>query len=283
VRGRGLDTREELDRQEANVLYAAVAVRSFRRYSTYTAATLAGIFTNSVFGLIYSYAYIELWRAAPHVGGYTTTDAVTYVWLGQSMIMTVAMWSGGTTDDLNERIRTGDVSIDLYRPVPVLWWYYAGDLGRATYHFLTRGLAPSLIGLVLFHIRGPASPAAAVGFAVSIYLAVTVSFAIRFLVATTAFWVLDSSGIRLMSAILSMALSGMVLPLNLVPGIAGTIVNALPWASYVQVPIDVYLGRHHGTDLLAALGFQAMWAVVLLALCAWVLERATVKVVVQGG
>jgi len=264
-------------------LLVAVATRSFRRYSTYTAATLAGIFTNSVFGLIYSYAYLELWRLAPHAGGYDSADAVTYVWLGQSLIMTVAMWSGGTTDDLNERIRTGDVSIDLYRPVPVLWWYYAGDLGRATYHFVTRGLAPSVIGLVLFHIRGPASLWAAFGFAVSIVLAVTVSFAIRFLVATTAFWVLDSSGIRLMSAVLSMALSGMVLPLNLVPGVAGTVVRALPWASYVQVPIDVYLGRHPGLDLFAALGFQALWAVVLLAVCAVVLERATRKVVLQGG
>ena len=265
------------------MLYAAVATRSFRRYSTYTAATVAGIFTNSVFGLIYSYAYIALWHAAPHAGGYDVHDAVTYVWLGQSMIMTVAMWSGGTTDDLNERIRTGDVSVDLYRPVPVLWWYYAGDLGRAAYHFLTRGLAPSVIGLVLFHIRGPASPAAAAGFVVSVFLAITVSFAVRFLVAATAFWVLDSSGVRLASSILAMALSGMVLPLNLVPGVAGSIVRALPWASYVQVPIDVYLGKHPGRDLLAALGFQAMWAVVLLACCALVLDRATRKVVLQGG
>jgi ABC-2 type transport system permease protein len=265
------------------VLYAAVATRSFRRFSTYTAATLAGIFTNSVFGLIYSYAYIELWNAAPHAGGYTTTDAVTYVWLGQSMIMTVAMWSGGTTDDLNERIRSGDVAIDLYRPVPVLWWYYAADLGRATYHFLTRGLAPSVIGLALFHIHGPASPAAALGFVLAILLAITVSFAMRFLVATTAFWVLDSAGIKLVSAVLSMALSGMVLPLNLVPGVVGEVVNALPWAAYVQVPVDVYLGRHSGADILAALGFQVLWAVVLLSLCAWVLERATRKVVVQGG
>ena len=32
----------------------------FRRYSTYTAATLAGIFTNSVFGLIISFVYLLL-------------------------------------------------------------------------------------------------------------------------------------------------------------------------------------------------------------------------------
>ena len=54
-------------------LYVAVATRAFRRYSTYRAATLAGIFTNSVFGVIYSYAYLALWAANPDAGGY---DAV---------------------------------------------------------------------------------------------------------------------------------------------------------------------------------------------------------------
>ena len=60
--------------------------------------------------------------------------------------MTVAVWGGGTTNDLAERIRTGDVAIDLYRPVGILGWYLAGDLGRAAFHLLTRGLAPTLVG-----------------------------------------------------------------------------------------------------------------------------------------
>ena len=56
--------------------------------------------------------------------------------------MTVALWGGGTTDDLAERIRTGDVAVDLYRPVGLFGWYLAGDLGRATYHCVTRGVGP---------------------------------------------------------------------------------------------------------------------------------------------
>ena len=58
--------------------------------------------------------------------------------------MTVALWGGGTTDDLAERIRTGDVAIDLYRPVGLVGWYLAGDLGRAAYHLLTAGSAPDV-------------------------------------------------------------------------------------------------------------------------------------------
>jgi ABC-2 type transport system permease protein len=264
-------------------LSAAIAGRSFRRYSTYTAATLAGIFTNSVFGIIYSFAYQALWDASPHAGGYDRADAVTYVWLGQALLMTVALWGGGTTDDLAERIRTGDVAIDLYRPAGIVGWYLAGDLGRAAYHLVTRGLAPTLIGVLLFHIRLPASPVAAVGFLVSLVLAVVVSFGLRFMVASTAFWILDASGPRFLSGAFAIFFSGMMLPLVLFPGWLGTLARALPWSAFIQVPNDIWLGKQAGWSLLGALGFQVLWVVVLLGLCHVVLRAATRKVVVQGG
>ena len=265
------------------MLYVAIATRAFRRYSTYRAATLAGIFTNSVFGVIYSFAYLALWAENPTAGGYDRVDAVTYVWIGQALLMTIALWGGGTTDDLAERISTGDVAIDLYRPVGLVGWYLASDLGRAAYHLLTRGIGPTVIGFVFFDIRLPAGPTAALGFAVSLVLAVVVSFAIRFLVASSAFWLLDQSGVKVMSGAFAIFFSGMMLPLVLFPGWLGTVARALPWASYVQVPADIWLGKHTGTGLLSALGFQVLWAVLLLAACQGVLRLATRKVVVQGG
>jgi ABC-2 type transport system permease protein len=265
------------------MLHVAVATRAFRRYSTYTAATLAGIFTNSVFGVIYSFAYMALWAQNRDAGGYDSIDAVTYVWLGQALLMTVALWGGGTTDDLAERIRTGDVAVDLYRPVGLLGWYLAADLGRATYHLLTRGVAPTFIGILLFHIRMPAGPVAALGFLISLPLAVTVSFALRFLVASTAFWLLDASGPRVLSGALAMFFSGMVLPLVLFPGWLGILAQALPWSAIIQVPNDLWLGQYPGAEVFVALGFQLAWAFALLGCCALVLRAATRRVVLQGG
>lgn len=265
------------------MLYAAVAVRSFRRFSTYRTATLAGIFTNSVFGVIYSYAYLALWHQRPDAGGYDATDAVTYVWIGQALLMTVALWGGGTTDDLAERIRTGDVAIDLYRPVGLVGWYLAGDLGRAAYHVLTRGVAPTILGLVLFDIALPATPVAAVSFAVSLLFAIITSFAVRFLVACTAFWLLDQTGVRMLSGVLAIFLSGMTLPLVIFPEPLRSIALALPWASYLQTPADIWLGQRTGSAVLTGLTVQVLWIAVLLATCQVVLGAATRKVVVQGG
>ena len=265
------------------MLYAAVATRSFRRFSTYRAATLAGVFTNSVFGVIYSYAYLALWDQRPHAGGYDATDAVTYVWLGQALLMTTALWGGGTTDDLADRIRSGDVAVDLYRPVNLLGWYLAGDLGRAAYHFVTRGAGPTVLGFLLFHIALPDSPVAALAFLVSVVLAVVTSFGIRWLVACTAFWLLDQTGVRTMSGVVALFCSGMVLPLVIFPQPLKGILLALPWASYLQTPSDIWLGHRTGADLFLALGLQVFWILVLLSLCQLTLGAATRKVVVQGG
>jgi len=264
------------------VLYAAVVARSFRRFSTYRAATLTGIFTNSVFGVIFSYAYLALWGHQQH-GGYDAGDAVTYVWIGQALLMTVALWGGGTTDDLAERIRTGDVAIDLYRPVGLIGWYLAGDLGRAAYHFLARGLGPTVLGVLLFQIALPDGPVAGVAFLVSLVLAVVTSFAIRFLVACTAFWLLDQTGVRTLAGVLAIFLSGMVLPLVIFPEPLRSIAYALPFASYLQTPADIWLGHRTGTAVLGGLALQGLWIVVLMAVCHVVLGAATRKVVVQGG
>ena len=264
------------------MLYVAVAARAFRRYSTYTATTVAGIFTNCVFGVIISFTYIAVWEQNPGAGGYDTSDAITYAWLGQAMIMTVAVW-GGATDDLAERIKSGDVAIDLYRPVNLLGWWLANDLGRAAFHLLTRGLAPTVVGAILFDLKFPANVVTWLLFAASVVLAVVVSFGIRMLVTASAFWLLDDTGVKNLNAVFSMFFSGLVVPLVLFPGWTREAAMSLPWAAFLQVPADIWLGKRSGVHALTALGFSALWAVVLLGLCSAVLRRARHRVVVQGG
>ena len=102
-------------------------------------------------------------------------------------------------------------------------------------------------------------------------------------VATTAFWLLDATGPATIALVLAAFFSGLTVPLVIFPSWLKDVALALPWASYIQVPADIWLGKHTGGDLLLALGFQALWAVVLLGLCQVVLGVATRKVVVQGG
>ncbi|NYG57709.1 ABC-2 type transport system permease protein [Nocardioides daedukensis] len=265
------------------MLYVAIATRAFRRYSTYTLATLAGIFTNCIFGIISCFVFMEVWQQRPDAGGYDLTDALTYVWVGQAMLMTVAMFGGGSPDDLAARIRSGDVVIDFYRPVGLLGWYLAADLGRATYHLLTRGLGPALVGALLFDLRSPPGPWGWVAFLVAVVLAVLVSFALRMLVAITSFWLFDESGPRTVLVVMNSFFTGLTVPLVLFPGALRELAMALPWAAMLQVPADIWLGQRTGAEVWSGLGFGAAWALGLMIACLTMLRLAERRVVVQGG
>ncbi|QNP67358.1 ABC transporter permease [Streptomyces genisteinicus] len=264
-------------------LYAIVAAGGFRRHATYRVATAAGLFTNTVFGFIMAYTYTALWDERPQLGGYDLSQALTYVWLGQALLMTCSMMGGGFEDELVERIRTGDVAVDLYRPADLQLWWLAGDLGRAAFHFVGRGIAPMAIGAFAFDLAVPASPLTWLAFLVSVTLGVVVSFAIRFLVALSAFWLMDGAGVTQLAWLVALFFSGMLLPLNLFPGVLGEVARALPWSSLLQVPADVFLGTYEGGALVGAFAFQAGWAVVLLAAGRLLQAVATRRVVVQGG
>ncbi|MFF2953583.1 ABC transporter permease [Kitasatospora sp. NPDC057965] len=267
----------------ALLLYAAVVRGAFRRFSTYRAATLAGAFTNTVFGFILAYTFLALWHARPGLGGYDEAAAVTYIWVSQALLATVAVMGGGFQDDVQERFRSGDIAIDLYRPVDFQGWWLATDLGRAGFELLARGVPPTLAGALVFHTRMPEHPLTWPAFLLATLLAVVVSFGLRFLVSLTGFWLHDSEGVQSVLMVVSLFFSGMLLPLALFPGWLGTLAPLLPWAALIKVPTDVFLERATGTELLGALGFQLAWAVVLLAAGRLLQLLATRKVVVQGG
>jgi ABC-2 type transport system permease protein len=261
----------------------AVTISGFRRYSTYRMATAAGVFTNTVFGFIICYAFIALWNERPQLGGYDQAQALTFVWIGQALLAPVAIFGQGFGHELQERIRNGDVAIDLYRPVDFQLWWFASDLGRAGFELLGRGVVPMLVGALVFDLALPLSPLTWLWFLCATTLAVVVSFALRYLVALTAFWLLDASGVFMISVLLGMFFSGVSLPLRLFPGTFGEVVQWLPWAGMFQVPADVLVGRETGVGVAGALAFQAAWALVLLAVGRAVQAAATRKVVVQGG
>ncbi|MFI0422807.1 ABC transporter permease [Spongiactinospora sp. 9N601] len=259
-------------------LYARIAWYGFRRYSAYRAAALAGAFTNTIFGILRAYVLIALWQARPGLAGYDVTDAVTFCFLTQAFIGPMQLFGGGL--GMAERIRSGDAAIDLLRPASLQGWLLADDLGRALYLFLLRSIPPTIVGALLFGVVFPSSAAVWAAFAVSMLLGIVVSFGLRYLVDLSACWILDDRGTAQVSLVLSLFFSGMVVPLNIMPGWLGTAANALPWAAMVQVPADVYLGKITVAD---ALTFQAGWAAVILALGAVVTRAARRKVVIQGG
>lgn len=241
-------------------------------------AAVAGAFTNSVFGILRAYVLIALWQARPGLAGYDVIDAVTFCFITQAFIGPMQLFGGGLT--IPERIRSGDIALDLVRPASLQACSLAEDLGRAAYLLLVRGIPPTMLGALMFGIVFPTGAGQWAAFLASFLLAVLVSFAWRYLVALSVCWLTDDRGIATVSLVLTTFFSGMMVPLSIFPGWLGDLASALPWAAMVQVPADVYLGK---ADLADALAFQALWAAVLLGLGALATQAIRHKVVIQGG
>ena len=258
-------------------------MRGFRRYSTYRAATLAGVFTNSVFGVIIAYTYIALWDVRPSLGGYDIDQAVTFAWIAQALIAPVAIFGGFVVDELAERVRTGAAAIDLHRPVSLLGLRLAEDLGRGAYHLISRGVIPTLLGALLFDLVWPDTLGTAALAALSIVMAIVVSFGLRYLLGLLAYWIIDIQGPQWIVVLSQIFFSGMMLPLVVFPAWLRTIADLLPFRCMIQIPIDVFLSDSTGTAVAPLLAVQLVWIVILLTAGAALTQVAVRKVVVQGG
>ena len=259
-------------------LYLEVARRSFRRHLAYRAATLAGIFTNTIFGVMIAAVFAALYQGrGGAVAGFTLAEALTFVWVSQSLLMVVYLWGWW---EVAEAIRTGDVVADLMKPMDYQAYWLARDLGRAACHVLTRMLPTFLFGVAFYDLALPGAVGTWAAFAVSVVLAVVVSFGFRFLANLSTFWLLDARGIHPLSVLVITFFSGFLLPLSFFPSWLRVVAELLPFRAIVMLPIEILLGQR---PILAALAIQLCWAAALVLLAQAVLGTAVRKVVIQGG
>jgi ABC-2 type transport system permease protein len=263
--------------------FGALMWSGFRRYATYRQATIAGTFTNIVFGFLRCYVLLAVAAGAGggRPGGYDRAQLATFVWLGQGLLTVSGIW--GWTE-LSDRIRTGDVASDLLRPVSPVAAYLAADLGRGAHAMLTRFVPPVLVGAVFFPFAVPHRWQTVPLFLVSVVLAVVGCFGCRYLVNATAYWLQDARGPLMLWTLGSAVLCGLYFPLRLLPEWAtvGLWVGT-PLPGLLQTPIDVLVERDPSGRQVGLVALQAIWAFVLLLLARWVQRNAERKLVVQGG
>src|SRR5947209_16909943 len=95
--------------------YLGFAQRGFQRAITYRFQFWAEFLVN----LLFMYVYLSLWRALytgrSAVAGYGRPQLLTYIVVSQTLItfqFTIRAWSV-----LEQKVRTGEVVIDLLRPM----------------------------------------------------------------------------------------------------------------------------------------------------------------------
>jgi ABC-2 type transport system permease protein len=257
--------------------YLAVARSSFRRESTYRGATVAGVFTNTVFGFILASVLRAAFASHTRIGALDVASAVTFTFIAQGLLMVMGAFG---EREVAERVRTGDIATDLYRPVSFSLWWGSMWVGRASFSLLARGIPPFVAGAIAFHLRLPVHPETWLWFLVAVALGSLVASRFWLLVNLGAFWLVEVRGLVSLAGMVLIVSSGFLVPLQFIGGALGTLCRASPFAALAQQPIEVFLEIRPAWRAWLP---QLAWLAALEVALRGALGGATRKLVVQGG
>jgi ABC-2 type transport system permease protein len=182
-----------------------------------------------------------------------------------------------------DSVYTGEIASDLLKPLGLMRFWLAQDVGRALVNFLLRGVLIIVAFELVVDLSYPQTAVSWLLLLCSLILGWLVSFGFRFLVNLAAFWSPDARGMGRFAFLTATFFCGQLMPVRFFPDWLQTVLNLTPFPAMFNTIIEVYLETMTGTAVYLALLNQLLWAVVLLLLGQWVLQTAVRRLVIQGG
>jgi ABC-2 type transport system permease protein len=260
--------------------YAAILSARFRTLLQYRAAAFAGAGTQLFWGLIRMMIFEGFYHSTTATQPMSLPQAVTYIWLGQAMLG-ILPWN--VDPDVRGMIRTGAVAYELLRPVDLYALWYSRAVAQRTAPTILRSIPIFLIAGLFFGLQAPPSMLSLVAWLLVTVGAVLLSAAMSSLLTISLLWTVSGEGVTRLVPSLVIALSGMIVPIQLFPEWSQPIVRFLPFAHVVDTPFRVYLGTIPPAEAGLAFAAQLAWTAALALFGRWLVGRAARRLVIQGG
>lgn len=257
----------------------AVAKITVRRAYMYRINVVMGIVLTGVT----IYLLTILWKAA--YGDRTEVDGVS---IQQMLVyLTIAnlqlrFLTPEVDQEIEERIREGQIGFDLNRPLPYPFQLVAGALGQMV------GLLPMLaialpVAFIFGELQFPSSVGTGLAYVVSLGFAWIVAVELNMIIGLVGFWTLEMTGFKMMYRLIGNFATGALIPLWFMPDVFRTIVQVLPFQAIAYIPVSIYVDNPAMGGIGPALLVQAGWAVALVFLIRLIWSRAYLQTVIQGG
>lgn len=135
---------------------------------------------------------VTIWRALYHgvsevstsVGAVSLRDMVTYAIISTGLSVFIA---NANISKINVKINTGQIAIDLIRPINFKTYLFSEMLGQMLYDIFIKLIPLTIISVFLFGIYFP-GPLSVLFFGISVVNAVLLNFIITYIIGLLAFW-----------------------------------------------------------------------------------------------
>lgn len=258
------------------MLYFALASKAYARNLQYRGAHLVHNLASALFGFIYASIWIGLGDHSS-LGTYGIQGMVGYISFTQAALWVTAFISNGL--GIPQVVRTGQISLDLMRPVHLFSHMMAREWGQITYQFLYKSIPIYLIYVFTFSLQLPAQWITYLYTALGLLGAAYLAICMNYLIGVSALWTTESSWLYWGNHALINLLSGFFIPLEWLPSGLEKLAWATPYPYLLYVPTTLYLERGSGAGLWGTL----IWCFLMTLACLLVTRIVRRKVEVQGG
>ncbi len=252
----------------------------FRQHLQYR----ANVFYTLIHVLFYLFAKVAIWTALyagkETVAGTTLEEMITYIIVVQLVGIFSSVYVSGQVE---ERVRSGDVAIDLLKPIDLRLLFVFQNFAGSIYSLTINAVPMLAVALVFFRVDPPASPVHLAYFIASLFGAYLVSAMIEFAKSAVVFWSLRPNTFAWVFTGFAGAFGGGAVPLWFFPPALMALARALPFHLIQFVPAAIYLGKIPVAELPFAILRQAAWVVGLGLLQAALWRRGIRRITVYGG
>jgi ABC-2 type transport system permease protein len=228
--------------------------------------------------------YLVVWSTVARqqggsVGGFTPGEFAAYyiVWTlvrNMNIALTPYAWE--------ERVRGGDLSVMLLRPVHPIHLDLAGLAGwKAVVILLWLPIAAFLS--LIFQPTYDIAPVNVVVFLVAIWGAYVLRSMFLWLLGLVTFWTTRVGPVFDIFFTAELLLSGRLVPMSLMPDWAQQLAGYLPFQWTFSYPIEALIGKLPPDELLRGLGMQVLWIAISATLVALAWRLAVRRFSAVGG
>jgi ABC-type uncharacterized transport system permease subunit len=224
--------------------------------------------------------FVAVYAGRETVGGIALPEVITFVTLANLQAFLIFPLVIGLY--VRERLREGQIALDLARPAPFLGQLLAHQAGAtaASFPFVVLALP---VAALLGGIQAPQSFAAALLYLLSLGLAYLVAVMMGLIIGLVAFWTTEIDGVLTIYQFANQFFGGVLVPLWFFPPVLRRLAELLPFQAQTFIPLSIYTGQLAGGPAIEAIALQVFWVIALSGV-AWVVwQRAMQRVVIQGG
>jgi ABC-2 type transport system permease protein len=252
-------------------IYPALLRAYWHRAIIYRAAYIVW-FVNTAFPLVMMAIWISLAQGGP-IQGYSAPDFVGYY---LAAILVRRITGCGIINDIEDLVRTGELSVYLLRPLNLV------------HHFMARVLSMRLIGIPLVGIpvliavlltpgtQFSLQPLSLILFVLACVAGFIFEFLAQYAIGGLAFWIIQAHGVGAVYQLAKSFLGGYIVPLAMFPASLQGLLQLLPFQVSMALPVEVLTGHVTPEAALLRLGICCAW-IGILAVCTRFLWRAGLR------